>query len=32
VYLAAVFYQMAKHPLIPVGDPRLARSLAFQNA
>jgi hypothetical protein len=32
VYLAAVFYQMGKHPLIPVGDPRLARSLAFQNA
>ncbi len=32
IYLAAVFYRMTKHPLIPTGDPRLRRSLAFQNA
>jgi len=32
VYLAMVFRKMTQHPLIPVGDPRLARSLAFENA
>ncbi len=32
VYLATVFYFMNKYPLIPVGDPRLSRSLKFQNA
>ncbi len=32
VYLAWVFRQMTQHKLIPVGDPRLARSLAFENA
>ncbi len=32
VYLGFVFWQMTKHPLIPIGDPRLARSLHFVNA
>jgi hypothetical protein len=32
VYLAAVFHRMTKHPLIPIGDPRLSRSLSFENA
>jgi len=32
VFLAWVFYQMHKHPLVPVGDPRLKRSLEFENA
>jgi hypothetical protein len=32
VYLAVVFRNMTRHPLIPVGDPRLARSLSFENA
>jgi hypothetical protein len=32
VYLAVVFRNMTLYPLIPVGDPRLARSLAFENA
>jgi hypothetical protein len=32
IYLAVVFYMMTKHALIPTGDPRLARSIAFQNA
>ena len=32
IYLAVVFYRMTKYPLIPIGDPRLARSLAFENA
>ncbi|MBL8613659.1 MAG: hypothetical protein JNL38_40340 [Myxococcales bacterium] len=32
IYFGFVFYRMTKYPLIPVGDPRLARSLAFQNA
>ena len=27
LYLALVFNRMTKHPLIPIGDPRLARSL-----
>jgi hypothetical protein len=31
IYLAVVFRNMTRYPLIPVGDPRLARSLAFQN-
>ena len=31
-YLAVVFWNLSRHPLIPVGDPRLARSLRFQNA
>jgi hypothetical protein len=32
VYLAAVFYRMSQHPVVPVGDPRFARSKRFQNA
>lgn len=32
IYLAWVFRQMTQHKLIPVGDPRLPRSLAFENA
>jgi hypothetical protein len=32
VYLAVVLNRMTKHPLIPVGDPRLSRSLTFENA
>ena len=31
-YLTVVFWNMSRHPLIPVGDPRLTRSLRFQNA
>jgi len=31
-YAAFVFFRMTKHPLVPVGDPRLQRSLHFQNA
>jgi hypothetical protein len=32
IYGAFVFYRMTKHYLVPVGDPRLERSLHFQNA
>jgi hypothetical protein len=32
LYLGFVFNRMTKHPLIPVGDPRLQRSIHFQNA
>jgi len=32
LYLTVVFYQMQKHSLIPVGDPRLPRALHFENA
>ena len=32
VYGAFVFFRMTKHSLVPVGDPRLERSLHFQNA
>jgi hypothetical protein len=32
IYLAVVFYNMTKYPLIPVGDPRLSRALSFENA
>lgn len=32
VYCAFVFFRMTKHNLVPVGDPRLERSLHFQNA
>ncbi len=32
IYLAVVFYRMAQAPLVPVGDPRLQRSLHLQNA
>lgn len=32
LYFAAVFYNMTKHALIPIGDPRLQRSIHFQNA
>ncbi len=32
VYLAAVFHRMRSTSLIPVGDPRLPRALAFENA
>jgi hypothetical protein len=31
-YLAVVFYFMGKHQLVPVGDPRLKRALAFEQA
>lgn len=31
-YFAVVFFRMGKHPVIPTGDPRLPRSIAFQNA
>lgn len=31
VYLAVVFHRMAKHNLIPVGDPRLDRALHLNN-
>ena len=31
-YLAVVFYGMLGHSLIPIGDPRLPRSLQFENA
>ena len=31
-YGAVVFYRMTKFSLVPVGDPRLERSLHFQNA
>jgi hypothetical protein len=30
LYLALVFNRMTKHPLIPIGDPRLARSLHYE--
>ena len=32
LYFTAVFYRMTQHPIIPVKDPRLARSLHFVNA
>lgn len=32
VYFALVFHRMTKHPIIPVRDPRLSRSLHFVNA
>jgi hypothetical protein len=32
VYGAFVFFRMTKYPLVPIGDPRLQRSLHFQNA
>jgi len=32
IYAGWVFFQMTKHSLIPIGDPRLERSVAFQNA
>ena len=31
VYLAAVFFRMSQHPVVPVGDPRFARSKRFEN-
>ncbi len=31
-YLAVVFYTMTKYPILPIGDPRLLRSLKFENA
>lgn len=31
-YFGVVFYNMTKHALVPVGDPRLLRSIHFQNA
>lgn len=31
-YLAVVFRNISRYPLLPVGDPRLARSLHFMNA
>ncbi len=32
VYTAIVLRSMARHPLVPIGDPRLNRSLHFENA
>jgi len=32
IYVAFVFFRMTKFPLVPIGDPRLQRSLHFQNA
>jgi len=32
LFCAAVLRQMEAHPLIPVGEPRLERALAFENA
>jgi hypothetical protein len=32
VYGAYVFWRMTQYPLVPIGDPRLERSLHFQNA
>jgi hypothetical protein len=32
VYLAAVFFRMSQHPVVPVGDPRFTRSKHFENA
>lgn len=31
-YFAIVFHNMTRHALIPIGDPRLLRSIHFQNA
>ena len=31
IFLAMVFFRMTKHPVIPVGDPRLPRALKFEN-
>jgi len=31
IFLAAFFYRLGKHSLVPVGDPRLNESLAHQN-
>jgi hypothetical protein len=31
-FLAVVFFNAAKHPLVPVGDPRLHRALHLENA
>ncbi len=32
IYFAVVFWRMTRHPLIPIRDPRLPRSLKFENA
>ena len=32
IYFAVVLFQMSKTTLIPIGDPRLARALKFENA
>jgi hypothetical protein len=32
IYFTAVLYALTKHPLIPIKDPRLSRSLHFTNA
>ncbi|QQR88772.1 MAG: quinol:cytochrome C oxidoreductase [Myxococcales bacterium] len=32
LYGSVVLWQMTRHPLIPIGDPRLERSLHFENA
>ena len=32
IYLAAVLYGMEQYALVPIGDPRLARALEFENA
>jgi hypothetical protein len=32
LYFSLVFYRMTQHPIVPIRDPRLARSLHFLNA
>jgi hypothetical protein len=32
IYMSVVLFQMTRFPLVPVGDPRLARALKFENA
>jgi hypothetical protein len=32
IYLSVVLWQMTRFPLVPMGDPRLARALKFENA
>jgi hypothetical protein len=32
IYLSVVLWQMTRYPLVPLGDPRLARALKFENA
>lgn len=31
IYMAVVLFQMTRYPLVPIGDPRLARALHFEN-
>lgn len=32
IYLSVVLWQLTRYPLVPLGDPRLARALKFENA